>query len=65
MKHPFPALTYTDVEWLRRQPAYGNCTYNFTHSQLNSARAHLQLLYPNCRVQVTFAAKILLLNELY
>lgn len=54
MKKPFNLLTKTDVQWLRRQPAYGNCTYNFTNSQLNSARAHLQTLYPNCRVQTSF-----------
>ncbi len=65
MKKPFNLLTKIDVQWLRRQPAYGNCTYNFTNSQLNSARAHLQTLYPNCRVQTSFAVKILLLNELY
>lgn len=65
MKKSFNLLTKNDVQWLRTQPAYGNCIYNFTDSQIQNARLHLQTLYPNCRVQTSFAVKILLLNELY
>lgn len=65
MKHPFTALTKKDVQWLRKQPAYGNCTYHFNAIDVSNARAHLQSLYPNCSVQTSFAAKILLLNEIY
>lgn len=62
---PFNLLTKADVEWLRRQIAYGNATYCFSAAQVANARAHLQTLYPNCRVQTRFATTILLLNELY
>ena len=62
----FSDLTLKDVEWLRRQPLYGgNCTYNFSKSELDSFRAHLSTLYPDCRVQASFTSKILLLFMLY
>ena len=65
MKHPFNTLTGRDVEILRRKQAYGHANYHFDIWQLQYARAHLQTLYPNCTVQMKFAASVLLLNELF
>ena len=65
MKKPFTLLTKADVEYLRKKPAYGFATYRFSPVDVYNAREHLQILYPNCRVQTRFACTILLLNELY
>jgi len=62
---PFTALTLEDVEKLRRKRAVGSAHYSFTAAQVEQARLHLQTLYPNCRVQTSFAEKILLLNKIY
>lgn len=62
---PFSALTLEDVEILRRKRAVGSAQYSFTAAQIEQARLHLQTLYPNCRVQTSFAEKILLLNKIY
>ncbi len=69
MKHPFNTLTKADVEKLRRKPmAVSNnsqgVNYNFTLQQLNDARKYLETIYSS-KVRATFAAKILLLNEIY
>lgn len=65
MKHPFNLLTKADVEYLRRKTACGNANYSFSKNDIKKSRAHLQTLYPSCRVQTSFAEKILLKNELW
>jgi len=69
MKHPFNALTRADVEKLKVKPisvanAGSGVTYNFTTSQLEDAVNHLKTLYTGI-VRNSFAAKILLLNEIH
>lgn len=69
MKQPFNTLTKSDVEWLRRKSisaAYARrgVTYNFTKSDLYNAVMHLETLYSGT-VRTSFAAMILLLNEIY
>lgn len=62
---PFTSLTLEDVEKLRRKMAVGSAQYSFTAAQIEQARLHLQTLYPDCRVQTSFAEKMLLLNKIY
>ena len=69
MKSPFNTLTKADVQKLRRKPiavAYAGrgVTYNFTESDVDDAVKHLETLYTGI-VRKSFAAKILLLNEIY
>ncbi len=69
MKNPFNTLTKADVQKLRRKPiavAYAGrgVTYNFTKADVANAVKHLETLYSGT-VTKTFAAKILLLNEVY
>ena len=69
MKSPFNTLTKADVQKLRRKPiavAYAGrgVTYNFTESEVDDAVKHLETLYTGI-VRKSFAAKILLLNEIY
>lgn len=68
MKKLFTDLTRKDVEYLRRKslavPTGKHLTYNFTSRQIEDAVRHLENLYL-CTVRTTFAAKILILNELY
>ncbi len=69
MKQPFNTLTKADVQKLRRKPiavAYAGrgVTYNFTESDVDDAVKHLETLYTGI-VRKSFAAKILLLNEIY
>lgn len=69
MKQPFNTITKTDVEKLRRKsisvPYAGRgITYNFTKSDIENAVKHLGTLYKGT-VRASFAAKILLLNEIY
>ncbi|MCR5728195.1 MAG: hypothetical protein K6G24_12105 [Lachnospiraceae bacterium] len=69
MKSPFNTLTKADVQKLRRKPiavAYAGrgVTYNFTESDVDDAVKHLETLYTGT-VRKSFAAKILLLNEIY
>lgn len=69
MKQPFNTLTKADVEKLKRKsisvPYAGrDVTYNFTKSDVENAVKHLETLYTGI-VRKLFAAKILLLNEIY
>ena len=69
MKSPFNTLTKADVQKLRRKPiavAYAGrgVTYNFTESEVDDAVKHLETLYTGI-VRKSFAAKILLMNEIY
>ena len=69
MKNPFSALNKDDVENLRRKAiavAYAGrgVNYNFTQLDVDNAVKHLQTLYTGT-VRASFAAKILLLNEIY
>ena len=67
MKSPYNTLTKADVEKLRRKPIAvyaGGVTYNFTEIDVDNAVSHLQTLYTG-DVRKSFAAKILLLNEIY
>ena len=68
MKQPFNTITKTDVEKLRRKsisvPYAGRgITYNFTKSDIENAVKHLETLYKGT-VRASFAATILLLNEI-
>lgn len=68
MKDP-KGLTWKDVECLRKKPPTvepGNegVKYMFTDQQVEEMREQLMTLYPDGKVQRSFAAKILLLNEL-
>lgn len=65
----FTLLTKSDVETLRRKsisvPYAGmGVTFNFTKSEVEDAVKHLKTLYTGI-VRTSFAAKILLLNEIY
>ncbi len=65
----FNKLTKKDVERLRRKPVSvaskrSAVEYNFTQTDVNDAINHLKTLYTGS-VKDTFAAKILLLNEIY
>ena len=69
MKQPFNTLTKADVEKLRRRsisvPYAGRgVTYSFTKADVENAVKHLKTLYTGI-VRESFAAKILLLNEIY
>lgn len=69
MKQPFNTLTKADVEKLKRKSisvsyAGRGVTYNFTKSDVENAVKHLETLYTGI-VRKSFAAKILLLNEIY
>lgn len=69
MKHPFNTLSKNDVEYLRRQDTaktYSGqgVSYNFTPADVDGAVRHLKTLYIG-KVERTFAARVLLLNELY
>lgn len=69
MKKPFNNLTKSDVEKLRRKsvsvaaPSNG-VVFNFTSYDIDRAIKHLESLYEGT-VRSSFAAKILLLNEIY
>lgn len=69
MKQPFNSLTKADIEKLRRKsisvPYAGrSVNYSFTKSDVENAVKHLETLYTGI-VRKSFAAKILLLNEIY
>lgn len=67
MKHPFTTLTLQDVQKLRRMPMAVLATpvpYNFSKADIDAAVLHLETIYKG-RVTSTFAAKILLNNEIY
>lgn len=69
MKQPFNTLTKADVEELRRKSISVPCAgsgiyYSFTKSDVENAVKHLETLYTGI-VRDSFAAKILLLNEIY
>lgn len=67
MKHPFTTLTLQDVQKLRRMPMAVLATpvpYNFSKADIDAAVLHLETIYKG-RVNSTFAAKILLNNEIY
>ncbi len=69
MKKPFTTITKADVEMLRRKPmsvpyAGSSVAYGFTKLDVDNAVKHLETLYSGT-VTRSFAAKILLLNELY
>ena len=61
----FNILTLSDIEWLKRQPLNGNCTFDLSNTEQDICRAHLETLYPDCRVQASFTGKIALLFQLY
>lgn len=65
---PFNQLTFTDVEDLRKKRSCvssgASISYAFTSSDIIIAQQHLQTLYQN-KVQLAFAARILLLNALH
>ena len=69
MKKPFTALTRADVQKLRRKVVavlpLASVQYAYTKADVEAAVNHLKALYPGCRVTHTFAAKILLLNDIY
>lgn len=65
----FNALTKSDVEKLRRKPISVTSNrvgvlYNFTHADVDAAIKNLRTLYIGA-IKTSFAAKILLLNEIY
>lgn len=69
MKHPFYRLTLSDVEKLRKKrsciPAEASkINYKFSLADIIGAQKHLQKLYIG-EVRLTFAERILLLNEIY
>lgn len=69
MKQPFNNLTKADVEELKNKPISvtyvgRGVTYSFTKSEVEDAVKHLKTLYTGI-VRTSFAAKILLLNEIY
>lgn len=67
MKHPINSWTLQFVQSLRRKSAcIGKpITYAFTNSDRKLAIAKLQTLYPNGRINPSFADRILILSELY
>ena len=69
MNKRFEELTLEDVQKLRRKPlsvtnAGDEVKYSFTEEDIDNAVNHLQTLYPGI-VRRSFAAKMLLLNEIY
>ncbi len=65
MKKPFAMLTKQDVETIRRKPTSGkSVVYAFSEVDVEAARMHLEKIYGGT-VRESFAARILLLNELY
>lgn len=69
MKHPFNTLTKSDVQELRRKSVSVSnpsnaVVYNFTSADIDGAIKHLQTLYQGT-IRASFAAKILLCNEIY
>lgn len=69
MGKQFDTLTKEDVEKLRNKPiCVPNSSqvveYNFTNSDVQNAKEHLENIYQGT-VRQSFAAKILLLNEIY
>lgn len=69
MKKPFTTISKADVEMLRRKPmsvsyAGSSVAYGFTKAELDNAVKHLETLYSGT-VRRSFAAKILLLNEIH
>lgn len=69
MKQPFNTLTKAEVEELRRKSisvpyARRGVAYSFTKSDVENAVKHLETLYTGI-VRTSFAAKILILNEIY
>ncbi|MDY4097936.1 MAG: hypothetical protein SOY47_14685 [Lachnospiraceae bacterium] len=69
MKKQFNTLTKSDVEMLRRKPVSvasnrDGVLYNFTQTDVDAAIKHLRTLYTGT-IKTSFAAKILLLNEIY
>ena len=67
MKH-FNTLTKADVEQLRRKsisvPAGKSVVYSISQADIENAVEHLESLYTGI-VRISFAAKILILNEIY
>lgn len=53
------------IEQLRRLPIFGEINISIKPNDIENATQYLQQLYPDCRVQTSFAEKILLLNKIY
>ncbi len=69
MKQPFNTLTKADVEKFRKKSIFvpyagRDVTYSFTKSDVENAVKHLETLYIGI-VRTSFAAKILILNEIH
>lgn len=62
---PFVELTADEIKYLRKQPAVGFATYNYSSAEIEKARRHLNDTYTDCRVNWAFAEKMLLLYEIY
>lgn len=65
----FTELTKEDVEVLRKKPISvaskeKGVKYNFTQKEVDDAREHLETIYEG-KVRISFASKIILLNEIY
>ena len=70
MKHPFNKLTLADVEKLRKyrsciQTGSSSVLYHHTMEEILSAQDHLNSLYEEGGVTLTFTERILLLNDIY
>ena len=66
----FTSLNLEKAEMLRRKPmsvpSGKEFTYNFTSTQIDNAKKHLETVYTgNKYVRVDFVVKLLVLNELY
>ena len=63
---PFVELNAVEMEYLRRLPAVGCATYNYSSVEIEKARRHLNdNIYKESRVNWAFAEKMLLLYEIY
>lgn len=63
---PFVELTADEIKYLRKLPAVGHAVYNYSSSQIEKARRHLNdNIYKESRVNWAFAEKMLLLYEIY
>jgi len=67
MKHPINTWTLKLVElWRRKSACIGiPITYVFSNHDRQLAITKLQALYPNGRINPSFADRILILSELY
>ena len=65
MKNNLNSRKIEYIEQLRSLPIFGEINISIKPNDIENATQYLQQLYPDCRVQRSFAERIFIKNEIY